>query len=118
MAQLSKAEAKKRIAKLRDEIDHHRYLYHVEDRSEISPEALDSLKHELSQLEERYPELITPDSPTQRVEGKPLAAFKRVTHTTPMLSIVDVFDEAEFAAWDERITKAAGSSPEYFAELK
>src|SRR5680860_477410 len=101
MAQLSKAEAKKRIAKLRDEIDHHRYLYHVEDRSDISPEALDSLKHELAQLEERYPELVTPDSPTQRVEGAVAKGFKKVAHSRPMLSLPDVFDPDEFRAWED-----------------
>lgn len=115
---MSKAEAKRRLEKLRREIDHHRYLQHVEDRSEISPDALDSLKHELSQLEEQFPDLITPDSPSQRVEGKPLAGFKRVKHRTPMLSLTDVFDEDEFAAWEERIEKASGGAPEYFAELK
>lgn len=118
MSEPSKTTAKQRIAKLRKEIDHHRYLYHVEDRSEISPEALDSLKHELTQLEEQYPDLITPDSPTQRVEGKPLAGFTRVTHERPMLSITDVFDENEFQAWNDRIAKMLGESPEYFSELK
>lgn len=114
----SKAEAKQRLEKLRKEIDRHRYLYHVEDRSEISPEALDSLKHELTQLEEQYPDLITPDSPSQRVEGTIAKGFKKVTHEHRMLSITDVFDEDEFRAWDERIAKALGESPEYFSELK
>ncbi len=118
MPELSKARAKQRIAKLRKEIDYHRYLYHVEDRSEISPDALDSLKHELSQLEERFPDLITPDSPTQRVEGTVAKGFKKVTHSRPMLSLVDVFDEPEFMAWEERIAKTVGRTPEYFAELK
>lgn len=123
MAELSKAEAKKRVEKLRDEIDHHRYLYHVEDRSEISPDALDSLKHELAQLEERYPDLVTPDSPTQRVEGAVAKGFTKVTHSRPMLSLTDVFDTDEFRAWEDRIERQVGSqerpvSPEYFAELK
>ncbi|MDP4000014.1 MAG: NAD-dependent DNA ligase LigA [bacterium] len=123
MAEPTKAEAKQRIAKLREEINHHRYLYHVEDRSEISPEALDSLKHELAQLEERFPELVTPDSPTQRVEGAVAKGFRKVTHSRPMLSLVDVFDPDEFRAWESRIEKLVGSperpvSPGYFAELK
>lgn len=118
MPETSKAEAKKRIAKLREEIDHHRYLYHVEDRSEISPGALDSLKHELSQLEEQFPDLITPDSPTQRVEGKPLAKFDEARHPAPMLSLTDVFDSDEFRAWQGRIVRVLGKPPEYFAELK
>lgn len=118
MATLTKPQAKKRIDKLRKEIDYHRYLYHVEDTSEISPEALDSLKHELTQLEEQYPDLITPDSPTQRVEGTVAKGFKKVTHSRPMLSLPDVFTPEEFAAWEERISKALGQAPEYFAELK
>jgi len=69
---VTKPEAKKRIAKLKEVIDYHRYLYHVENRQEISNEALDSLKHELWQIEQQYPDLITSDSPTQRVAGKAL----------------------------------------------
>lgn len=118
MSDTPKREAKQRIAKLRDEINHHRYLYHVENKSEISPEALDSLKHELTQLEEQFPELITPDSPTQRVEGKALAGFQKVTHNSPMLSLNDVFSSEEFEAWEARVEKAAGAQSDYFAELK
>ena len=69
--------AKQRIAKLRDEIEHHRYLYHVLDKQDISEAALDSLKHELAQLEQEFPDLITADSPTQRVGGKPLPGLKK-----------------------------------------
>ena len=65
----TKAEAVSRLEKLRKTIEHHRYLYHVLNRSEISPEALDALKHELVLIEEAYPDLITPDSPSQRVAG-------------------------------------------------
>ncbi len=117
-ADISKSDARRRVAKLREEIDRHRYAYHVEDRSEISPDALDSLKHELSQLESRFPDLVTPDSPTQRVEGKVAKGFAEVRHEMPMLSLTDVFSPEEFRTWDRRITKLAGSSPEYFAELK
>jgi NAD-dependent DNA ligase (contains BRCT domain type II) len=74
---MNKEEAKKRIEKLRKEIDHYRYLYHVLDKEEISAEALDSLKKELFDLEQQYPDLITPDSPTQRVGGKPLKELKK-----------------------------------------
>ncbi|MDP9212298.1 MAG: NAD-dependent DNA ligase LigA, partial [bacterium] len=117
-ARITKAKARQRIAKLREEIDRHRYAYHVEDRSGISPEALDSLKHELSQLEGRFPDLVTPDSPTQRVEGAVAKGFAEVRHEVPMLSLTDVFDPDEFRTWDRRITKLAGTPPEYFAELK
>lgn len=118
MASPSKPEAKKRVAKLRKEIDRYRYEYHVEDKSTISPDALDSLKHELTELEDQYPDLITPDSPTQRVEGAPTKGFGKVTHSRPMLSLPDVFTPEEFAAWEERIQAASGTTPEYFAELK
>jgi len=76
---MNKQQVKERIEKLRQEINHHRYLYHVLDKQEISDAALDSLKHELDELERKFPELITPDSPTQRVGGKPLDEFKKDT---------------------------------------
>jgi DNA ligase (NAD+) len=102
---MTRTEAKKRIKKLRETIDHHRYLYHVLDRQEIPEAALDSLKHELWQLEQDYPELITADSPTQRVGGKALARFRKIIHETPMLSIEDVFAFEELEAWRGRLAK-------------
>ncbi|MEK7074272.1 MAG: NAD-dependent DNA ligase LigA, partial [Patescibacteria group bacterium] len=102
-----------------NEINHHRYLYHVLNRQEISDAALDSLKHELSTIEKEHPELITPDSPTQRVAGRALAGFKKVRHKTPMLSLNDAFSEEEVGEWEERIKKLApDAKPDYFAELK
>jgi DNA ligase (NAD+) len=71
------SDAKKRVEKLREEIDRYRYAYHVLDQSLVSEEVLDSLKKELFDLEQDFPQLLTPDSPTQRVEGRPAAAFKR-----------------------------------------
>ncbi|MEK7212023.1 MAG: NAD-dependent DNA ligase LigA, partial [Patescibacteria group bacterium] len=116
---MNKQEAKERIAKLRKEIDHHRYLYHVLDRVEISDAALDSLKHELYKLEQQFPDLITPDSPTQRVGGEALKQFKKVTHKTPMLSIEDVFSLEEFADWEKRIQKLVPRANfDYYAEVK
>ena len=100
-------EAQKRAVKLRKEINHHRYLYHVLDRTEISDAALDSLKHELEKLEQQYPDLITPDSPTQRVGGKPLAKFKKVEHSVAMVSLHDSFSAEEMKEWEERIKKLA-----------
>ncbi len=113
-------ETKERIKRLRKEINHHRYLYHVLDRQEISDGALDSLKHELDELERRYPELITPDSPTQRVGGNPLPGFKKVRHRMPMLSLNDAFSETEIEEWEGRIRKLIPGSErlDYFAELK
>ncbi|TSC72850.1 MAG: DNA ligase (NAD+) [Parcubacteria group bacterium Gr01-1014_38] len=117
---MTKEQAKKRIEKLRKEIDHHRYLYHVLDRQEISDAALDSLKHELFQLEQQFRDLITPDSPTQRVGGEPRKEFKEVHHRVPLLSLEDVFSREEFAAWEERNRKVASSGRRlsYMCELK
>jgi len=116
---MTKQEVKQRIEKLRKEINHHRYLYHVLDTQEISDPALDSLKHELYGLEQKYPEFITPDSPTQRVGGKPLDKFEKVHHQSPMLSIEDIFSKEELIGWQERIQKLVPHEKlDYFAELK
>ena len=118
-SQLSLQEARERVEKLRIAINDYRYHYHVLDESTMSEAAADSLKHELSQLEMKYPELITPDSPTQRVAGKALDKFTKVTHRTRMISLADVFDEAEIAAWIERMQKALpGVSNEYLCDIK
>jgi len=105
---MTKSEAQARIAKLRETINKHRYAYHVLDRSTMSESALDSLKHELYKLEQEFPELVTSDSPTQRVGGKPLAKFAKVRHVAPMLSMEDVFSPEEFAAWVRRLQKLSG----------
>lgn len=116
---MTRAEAKKRIEKLKKLINYHRYLYHVLDRQEISDAALDSLKHELYKLEQKYPKFITPDSPTQRVAGKPLAGFQKVEHRTPMLSIEDIFSEEELRDWEDYLKRLEPGIPlEYFVELK
>jgi DNA ligase (NAD+) len=116
---MNKQEAKKRIDSLKEAINHHRYLYHVLDQQEISDAALDSLKHELALLERDFPEFVTQDSPTQRVEGKPLDKFRKVNHETRMLSMEDVFSADEIEEWEGRITKYAETRPAgYFAELK
>ncbi|MDP2668735.1 MAG: NAD-dependent DNA ligase LigA [bacterium] len=112
-------EVKERISKLRKLIDKYRYAYHVLNKPEISDEALDSLKHELKKLEDEFPELITPDSPTQRVSGEPLKEFKKIKHGVKMLSLEDVFSAEEFSGWAERIKKLEPSgSPEFYSELK
>lgn len=105
---MTKAEAKKHIEKLKDVIAQHRFAYHVLDKATISDAALDSLKHELYTLEQQFPDLITPDSPTQRVGGKPLEKFEKVVHARRMLSIEDVFTREEFGSWKERIEKVVG----------
>lgn len=98
--------AEERISKLRETINHYRYLYHVEDREEISQPALDSLKAELAKLEERFPDLITPDSPTQRIAGQALAKFAKVPHRVPQWSFNDAFSSEDILAFDERIKRA------------
>lgn len=121
---LSKREAKQRLAKLRKEINRIRYAYHVLNQEVVSPAIKDSLQHELLQLEERFPDLITPDSPSQRVEGKPLAKFNKVAHAEPMLSLQDVFNLDELEAWQKRLEKISQElrvkrqEPRFFAELK
>lgn len=116
---MTRNEAKQRIEKLRETIDHHRYLYHVRDRQEISDAAHDSLKHELYRLEQQFPFLITPTSPTQRVGGEPLKKFSRVTHRSPMLSMEDVFSLEEFDEWDARVRKVAPHGTfDYYTEIK
>ncbi|MBI3634053.1 MAG: NAD-dependent DNA ligase LigA [Candidatus Yonathbacteria bacterium] len=105
MSSLSKKDAILRLKRLRDTIEHHRYLYHTFNKSEISPEALDSLKHELAEIEREYPELITPDSPSQRVAGKPLKEFKKVKHRVPQWSFNDAFTEEDMREFDARVKR-------------
>lgn len=117
--QPKKSDDQERILKLRDLINDYRYHYHVLDESIMSEAAADSLKHELSLLEEKYPELITPDSPTQRVIGVPLTGFKQVEHNSRMLSLNDVFSEDEVATWITRTQKLANKQNlEFFADIK
>lgn len=116
---MTKSETKERIEKLKKLIDKYRYQYHVLNKLEISEEALDSLKHELKKLEDEFPELVTPDSPTQRVAGKPLKEFKKIRHQTKMMSLEDVFSEEEFSDWLERIKKFAPRDTfRFYAEPK
>jgi len=124
---MTKIEAKNRIARLRAEIDAQRYNYHVLDKETMSAAALDSLKNELFQLENEYPDLITPDSPTQRVAGQPLAKFQKAVHSRPMISLFDAFSEEDMRAWEERndnYLKGRGRESfnakrkEYYCELK
>ena len=116
---MKKTEATERIAKLRELINDYRYHYHVLDESIMTEAAADSLKHELSQLEAEFPELITPDSPTQRVAGKPLDKFKKVKHKERMISLADVFTEEEIKDWLARNEKILGHKiTELFTDIK
>ena len=107
-----------RVAKLRDLINDYRYHYHVLDESIMSEAAADSLKHELALIEEQYPELVTPDSPTQRVAGRALDKFKKITHAERMISLADVFSKEEVAEWLDSIAKLGAIDPELFVDIK
>jgi len=116
---MDKISAKKRIDKLISEINHHRYLYHVLDKQEISDAALDSLKNELAELEVKFPELIREDSPTQRVGGEALDKFVKVKHSSKILSLADAFKYEDLYDWQERNEKLLGQKiKSYYAELK
>jgi len=108
-----------RAAALRAEIERHNYNYYALDRPQISDAEFDRLFRELQQLEEQHPQLVTADSPTQRVGAAPLAEFAAITHRTPMLSLNNAFDEEEVAAFDKRVREALDVAViEYAAEPK
>lgn len=116
---MTPSEAKKKIDQLTREVNHHRYLYHVLDREEISDGALDSLKRELEDLEKQWPALRRPDSPSQRVGGQVLEKFVKVKHSQKVLSLNDAFSIADVQDWQKRNDKILGeSSKGYYAELK
>jgi DNA ligase (NAD+) len=97
-----------RITQLREQIRHHENRYYVLNAPEISDEQFDALLHELERLETEYPDLVTPDSPTQRVAGRPVEGFATVEHISPMLSLDNAYNEAELRAFDERVRRGAG----------
>ena len=111
---------KRRLEKLREEIEYHNYRYYVLDQPQISDAQYDRLMRELEKLEEQYPELRTPNSPTQRVGAPPLEEFEIVRHTIPMLSLANAFDETEAKEFDKRVKKFLGTSTdaEYVTEPK
>lgn len=119
MKNISYNEAKSRAEKLRKLIDDYRYHYHVKNESTMSEAAADSLKHELSELEEAFPKLVISSSPTQRVAGEPLPQFTSVEHSKRMLSLNDVFNKEELVAWEKRLIKLGkGVKSPYFVDLK
>ena len=116
---MDKTKARKRAEELKEVINDYRYRYHVLDDPTITDEIYDSLTRELRKIEEEYPELVTADSPTQRVGGKALSKFKSIAHQKPMLSLNDIFDTAELEAWEKRMHKLSGQTKlEYYVELK
>src|SRR5204863_6064051 len=118
---MSNADPIKRLAELRDLIRHHEERYYIHNSPEISDQEFDRLLHELERLEADYPDLVSADSPTQRVAGRPVEGFATVEHLVPMLSLDNAYNEAELRAFDERVRRAAGLGVQpvaYVAELK
>ncbi len=117
---MDKKEARKRLIKLRDEVNRYRRAYHVLDDPMISDAVFDSLQKELVGLERKFPDLITADSPTQRVGGEPLKAFKKVRHEKPMISFDDAFSEEEVLNWFSRLENFLKRKvkTEFYCELK
>jgi DNA ligase (NAD+) len=118
-AQAELAEAKRRVEELRAQIDHHNYRYYVLDAPEVSDAAYDKLLRELDALEKKHPDLLAPDSPTQRVGGAAVTSlFAPVAHSAPLLSLDNAFDDEELVAWRDRVVKGLGREPSYVCEPK
>jgi DNA ligase (NAD+) len=113
-----RSDAKTRIEELSEQLHHHEYRYHVLSDPEISDAEYDELMRELKGLEEEFPELVTPDSPTQRVGGRPSELFAPVRHRVRMLSLDNAFSWEELNAWGKRVERALGRQPEFVCELK
>jgi DNA ligase (NAD+) len=113
-----RAAAKLRVEELRSEIEHHRYRYHVLDDPEVADAEYDDLMRELRALEDRFPELQTPDSPSQTVGGAPAALFAPVEHRAPMLSLDNAFTFEELDAWAARVERGVGDEARFACELK
>ncbi|MCC7543836.1 NAD-dependent DNA ligase LigA [bacterium] len=116
---MNKVDPAKRAEQLREQLERYRYSYYVLDNPEIDDAVYDSLNHELVELEQAHPELVTADSPTQRVGGQANEAFQKVPHGTRMLSLTDAFSLEEVEKWEKRTEKLLGKTPhEYYGELK
>src|SRR5580765_3715268 len=112
-------DAEKRIEALRDKIRHHEYLYFVLDNPQISDQEFDQLMKQLKDLEAAHPALVTPDSPTQRVGGKPREGFVKVPHSSSMLSLDNTYSEDELRGWERRVHELSGRKDvDYVCELK
>src|SRR5881394_2532340 len=112
-------DAARRVEKLREEIRPHEHLYYVLDAPKVSDAEFDKLMQELKRLEAEHPELVTPDSPSQRVGGKPREGFVKVEHSRPMLSLDNAYNEDELRDWDRRVCELTGQKKiEYVCELK
>ena len=100
----------RRVEALREKIRHHEHLYFVLDAPQISDQEFDQLTTELKKIEADHPELVTPDSPTQRVGGKPREGFLKASHPSPMLSLDNTYNEEELRAWERRVHELSGRS--------
>src|SRR6188472_409639 len=108
-----------KIEALREKLRHHEHLYHVLDAPEITDAEYDAMMRELKALEQAHPELVTPDSPTQRVGGKPREGFVKVPHSSPMLGLDNALNEDELRRFDARVkTLLKAEEYQYVAELK
>ncbi|MBM3285886.1 MAG: NAD-dependent DNA ligase LigA, partial [Candidatus Eisenbacteria bacterium] len=107
---MDRGEAERRAARLREQIVHHARRYYVDADPEISDAAYDRLVRELEGLEAAFPDLVTPDSPTQRVGGEPLERFETVVHSTAMLSLQNTYDESELREFDQRVQRFLGTT--------
>lgn len=114
---MAQHDVEKQIAELREQIEKHNYAYYVLDQPSISDAEYDELMRKLMELEEQYPQYKTPDSPSQRVGGAPLEAFKKVTHRVPMLSLSNAFNEGDLRDFDRRVRQEVGDV-RYVCELK
>src|ERR1017187_3265570 len=115
----SSKDVQQKIDALREKIRHHEHRYYVLDDPEITDAEFDRLVNELKALEAQHPELITPDSPTQRVGGKPREGFVKIPHSTPMLSLDNAYSEDELRDWERRVHELSGESKvDYVCELK
>src|ERR1700685_3523094 len=116
---MSSSAPEKKIDTLREKIRHHEYRYYVLDDPEISDADFDKVMNELKSLEASHPELIVPDSPTQRVGGKPREGFVKAKHSSPMLSLDNAYSEEELRDWERRVRELSGRTDlEYMCELK
>src|SRR5919106_6124979 len=114
----SKQQARARARELRAAIDHHSYRYHVLDDPEVADAEYDALVAELIEIESEYPDLITPDSPTQRIGAPPSDAFAPVRHRSPMMSLDNCFSLEELQAWGRRVEREIGHAEAFMVELK
>lgn len=115
---MDREQAKSRIDELRPLLEQYNYEYHVEDNPSVPDSEYDKLLRELKDLEEQFPELVTPESPTQRVGGQPIEAFRKVEHRVPMMSLGNAFDESDLRDFDRRVRQGVGDDVMYVCELK